>query len=194
VRYPEDHKAAVHDRLLARAAKLVRRDGIARASVARVMASAKMTVGGFYRHFASQDAMVAEALAEALRDVRPLLFQGLDGQSGRAFEHGFVERYLSLHHYGNVAAGCPVAANVSEIARAPGLMSAGSPLGGEVASFMAYMEHRVRPTPNAAARAWLIMACVIGGLALARAQGAERGPRLLATIRTSLLEALDASA
>jgi TetR/AcrR family transcriptional regulator, transcriptional repressor for nem operon len=122
MRYPAGHKEEVRRRLLARAARLVRRDGLARLSVARVMASAKMTVGGFYRHFTTQDAMVGEALAEALRGATPLLFGGLEPLRGRAFERAFVERYLSESHFRNVDGGCPIAANASELARAPSLL------------------------------------------------------------------------
>lgn len=47
------------------ASRLFRRFGVDNVSVADVMKAAGMTVGGFYKHFASKDALVQEALAHS---------------------------------------------------------------------------------------------------------------------------------
>jgi TetR/AcrR family transcriptional regulator, transcriptional repressor for nem operon len=193
----------VRKRLVERASRLVRKDGVARTSVARVMASAKMTVGGFYKHFDSQDALVGEALAEAFRDARVLLFDGIGELSGAAFERALVSRYLSQHHFENVERGCPIAANVSELSRLPRLANA--PLLEEVASLVAFAAQRIRAPlaegspPEAAdldgepihpgsaeARVWLLLSTCVGAMAVARALGKVKGPRVLAAMRQAL--------
>ncbi|MFH5774383.1 TetR/AcrR family transcriptional regulator [Paracoccus sp. NGMCC 1.201697] len=49
-------------RIVETASGLFRRSGVDSVSVADVMKAAGMTVGGFYKHFASKDALVQEAL------------------------------------------------------------------------------------------------------------------------------------
>jgi TetR/AcrR family transcriptional repressor of nem operon len=54
-----------HERILDAAARAVRRNGVAGVGVAEVMKEAGLTHGGFYAHFASRDALLAEALEHA---------------------------------------------------------------------------------------------------------------------------------
>jgi TetR/AcrR family transcriptional repressor of nem operon len=83
------------------ASRLFRERGIGATSVADIMGSLGLTVGGFYRHFESKDALVAEAidLASAETTKAP----------------PSLERYLSEAHRINPARGCPVAALCSEV-------------------------------------------------------------------------------
>lgn len=203
MRYPEHHKADVRERLVELASRVVRRDGVAGSSVGRVMASAKMTVGGFYKHFASHDALVGEALAAALRDARASLLEGTDELSGLAFERALLGRYLSHHHFANVERGCPVAANVSELSRLSAVAS--EPLLAEVRSLHAHVAARVRgagsaqraeedaeAAPTAAeTRAWVLLSTCVGAMAVARALGPRTGPSVLAAMRQALLAETD---
>jgi TetR/AcrR family transcriptional repressor of nem operon len=68
------------------------------------MSSVGLTVGGFYRHFESKDALVAEAIERASQEVAARGPGGLDG-------------YLSDAHRSHPGRGCPVAALCSEVAR-----------------------------------------------------------------------------
>lgn len=52
-------------RIVETAAELFRASGVEAVSVADVMGALGLTVGGFYKHFASKDALVAEAMALA---------------------------------------------------------------------------------------------------------------------------------
>ncbi|WP_229073204.1 TetR/AcrR family transcriptional regulator [Actinoplanes sp. DH11] len=56
------------ERIVATAARLFRERGIGGVSVADVMAEAGLTHGGFYKHFASKDALAAEAVGEAFSE------------------------------------------------------------------------------------------------------------------------------
>lgn len=188
MRYPDEHKGAVRKSILERASLLVRRDGVAGLSVARAMAAAKMTVGGFYRHFASQDVLVGEALAEALRDARARLFAGIEPLEGPAFERGLIERYLSLAHFHERERGCPVSANVSELSRLSDVAIA--PLALEIQSLVDFVSERVCPVPSAKGRASMILSSCVGAMALARALGESEGPRSLKLSREALLAGL----
>jgi AcrR family transcriptional regulator len=182
MRYSEAHKAEVRETLLNHATRLVRSEGVLGTSVARVMGAAEMTVGGFYRHFDSQEALVGEALARAFRASTEVLVEGLP--EGEEFTRGLVHRYLSEAHLANVDAGCPVAANVSELSRLAPL--AARPLLDEVDAFVAESAHA---DGNGKARMWMVLACCVGGVAIARALGDE-GPAVLRSIRKELLSTL----
>jgi TetR/AcrR family transcriptional repressor of nem operon len=64
-RVSQAQAAQNRERIVGTAARLFRERGIAGVSVADVMAEAGLTHGGFYKHFASKDALVAEAVALA---------------------------------------------------------------------------------------------------------------------------------
>lgn len=52
-------------RIVETASRLFRQSGVENVSVAQIMAANAMTVGGFYKHFDSKDALVAEAFTLA---------------------------------------------------------------------------------------------------------------------------------
>jgi TetR/AcrR family transcriptional repressor of nem operon len=105
----EDTQETRH-RIVQAAARLFRERGIAATSVADVMSSLGLTVGGFYRHFASKEALVEEAIELA----------SLQTAKGHANEiAAIVNRYLSDAHRRRPGQGCPVAALCSEAAHEP---------------------------------------------------------------------------
>ncbi|MEZ5913496.1 MAG: TetR/AcrR family transcriptional regulator [Paracoccaceae bacterium] len=64
-----DEKQKTHERILKAASQLFRERGIETTSVADVMKAAGLTHGGFYRHFASKEALVAAAFSHAVDEV-----------------------------------------------------------------------------------------------------------------------------
>lgn len=62
MRYRAEHKQATYDRVFKVPAAAIREAGPRQVSVASVMAKAGLTHGGFYAHFASKDAPIAEAI------------------------------------------------------------------------------------------------------------------------------------
>ena len=92
-------------------------NGISEAALARVMAAAGLTHGGFYRHFASKDQLVLEACSKTLLS----LVAGLELLSnGKPHELALplvVGHYLSHAHRDQPRTGCPLAALGSELAR-----------------------------------------------------------------------------
>lgn len=104
-------------RILESAATEVRRQGIAGAGVADVMSAVGLTNGGFYRHFESKDALVAEACtlaAEGLRERIALAVRERGSGTKLKAATGF---YLSDRHRERSTTGCVLAALGSELAR-----------------------------------------------------------------------------
>ena len=58
-------KEATHERIVGAAARAIRRSGYSGTGVADIMKDAGLTHGGFYAHFASREAMLAEAANQA---------------------------------------------------------------------------------------------------------------------------------
>ena len=58
-------KEVTHERIVEAAARAIRRSGYDGTSVADIMKEAGLTHGGFYAHFASREAMLAEAADRA---------------------------------------------------------------------------------------------------------------------------------
>src|SRR5207237_5782588 len=58
-------KEVTHERIVEAAARAIRRSGYDGTSVADIMKEAGLTTGGFYAHFASREAMLAEAADRA---------------------------------------------------------------------------------------------------------------------------------
>src|SRR5438045_6006388 len=64
-RAPTRSKEATHERIVGAAARAIRRSGYDGTGVADVMKDAGLTHGGFYAHFTSREAMLAEAADRA---------------------------------------------------------------------------------------------------------------------------------
>ena len=115
MRYAPGHNEAARDRILKAASRLFREDGIAAVGLAKIMAEADLTVGTFYTHFKSKDALVRETLLRALQARHEELVHALrDGDLETA-----VRAYLSPEHRDAPGMGCPTAALASEVARHP---------------------------------------------------------------------------
>lgn len=124
----ESKKELTHQRILATAAKIIRRDGFEALAVADVMKQAGLTHGGFYAHFANRDALLAEALAYAGTDSQGVMnnacaLHNLNATASAAQPAStlqkFIELYLSEQHLfaAQSGAGCPVAALGGEFHR-----------------------------------------------------------------------------
>jgi TetR/AcrR family transcriptional repressor of nem operon len=115
MRYAPEHNQAARERIVQAASRLFREDGIAAVGLAKIMAEADLTVGTFYTHFKSKEALLREALLHALRDRHEELKQALE----RGDLEVAVRAYLSPGHRDAPGSGCAVAALGSEVARHP---------------------------------------------------------------------------
>ena len=115
MRYAPGHNEAARDRIVKAASRLFREDGIAAVGLAKIMTEAGLTVGTFYTHFKSKEALVRETLLRALKVRHEELEQAL-----RAGDLEMAVRaYLSPWHRDAPGTGCPTAALASEVARHP---------------------------------------------------------------------------
>lgn len=119
MRYEADRKQATRARMVETAARVLRRDGIAAAGVASLMAEAGLTNGAFYAHFDSKEALVAEAVVAALGETRLAMARKIEQATpGQALE-AVIDHYLDPRHVAHPEHGCAVAAIGPELARRP---------------------------------------------------------------------------
>ena len=64
--YSRAEKEKTHKRIVAIAAKRFRENGLDGVGIADLMKEAGLTVGGFYKHFKSREALVPEAVGSSL--------------------------------------------------------------------------------------------------------------------------------
>lgn len=97
--------------IIAAAARLFRERGVDGVGLSELMSHAGFTQGGFYNHFASKEALIAEVVAAAMveggqdfaeRQRRPLA-------RTKSPLQGHVDYYLSEGHRDDIDHGCPVA-------------------------------------------------------------------------------------
>lgn len=102
--------------ILSSACKLLREKGVAGARVADVMGGAGLTVGGFYAHFASKEALLDEALRRTGKAMRDRLFLRIEEKPLEARGEVVLKRYLSAAHRDEPSTGCALPAVVGEVA------------------------------------------------------------------------------
>lgn len=176
-----------HERIVDAAARAVRRAGYQGVGVADVMREAGLTHGGFYAHFASRDALLAEAVARAGRDSTERMQAWIDQQQARGVDpfRALVQGYLSDTHLVGTEHGCPVAALASDIPRQPPDVQVAS-----VERVRALVRQVHKTLPGASrGDALAIASTLVGALQLARALGDNpEGRAVLNATRHALLE------
>lgn len=107
-------------RVVETAARLFREKGT-HLSVADLMKASGLTHGGFYKQFASKDALIDEATTHAFAELAQLHAAGLERHAGQCDEarQALIDNYLSVEHRDNPADGCPAAALAADMAREP---------------------------------------------------------------------------
>jgi TetR/AcrR family transcriptional repressor of nem operon len=110
MRVSRQEAAANRERIVEAASRLFRDKGLDGVGVDAIMKEAGLTHGGFYGHFASKDALVAEATERAI--ARSSAWQDRLTSLG-----GLAASYLSPRHCADRANGCPVAALGGDLAR-----------------------------------------------------------------------------
>jgi TetR/AcrR family transcriptional repressor of nem operon len=167
-----DNRAA----LVQAAGRLFRERGIDGVGVAEISKKAGLTHGALYAQFPSKEALAAEAFASGLKPGLERMMPDHDGSPAALAD--FLDHYLSIEHRDNLAAGCPMAASASEIARQDKVICKRFTEGFE--QFVAEVERGLGASPVKAEnrqRALAMMAAMIGGVAASRAV-AKTDPKL----------------
>lgn len=189
----QSRSETTHERIVEVAARTLRRNGYGGVGVADVMKQAGLTHGGFYAHFESREALLAEAIERAGRDSAAVMNRRIDTsrERGQSPFRGLVEGYLSENHLSRVEDGCVVAALGSEMPRqSPELLA----LSTQRVRSLIEMVQRALPEGSAPEQAMVIAASMVGTLQLARTMGAnEQGKAMLAATRNALLAQYDSA-
>src|SRR5213595_588625 len=178
-------KEATHDRIVEAAARAIRRSGYDGTGVADIMKDAGLTHGGFYAHFPSREAMLAEAADRAGGEsVAAMERIAATSPPPRALQ-AMMQAYLSKAHVEEVETGCATAALCSEMPRqAPEVRRAATRRIKEMIDFVA----RQSPDwgqPGAHEHALVTVAAMVGTLLLARAVD---DPKLSDALREAALK------
>lgn len=178
--------------VLRAASRLFLEHGIDGISVPAVMAEAGLTHGGFYGHFTSKEALVAEACAKAFEDRRGTYeaVEALSGPDRKTVRAEFIKRYTTKTHRDSIGHGCPSAALSGDVAREGAKSQIRS---AYVAGFNAMVE-RLTPVLSrkrkGAARedALAQIAMLVGAVILARStKGYPVSEEILRSARAALL-------
>lgn len=184
MRYAAGHNEATRQRIVEAASRLFREHGIAAVGLAKIMAEADLTVGTFYTHFKSKEALLRETLRLALQRRREELEQA--ARSGDL--EGAVRAYLSPEHRDAPGAGCPAAALAPEVARHPRAtrQTFASEIAPSLDAVAALLSRRKSKVSRAEAAAFFGL--LVGTLQLARAtlDRAESDAVLEAGVRAAL--------
>src|SRR5438046_7016067 len=177
-------KEATHERIVEAAARAIRRSGYNGTAVADIMKDAGLTHGGFYAHFGSREAMLAEAADRAGAEAVAASARIAGSASPQRALLELVRAYLSRAHVEDIERGCPVAALGSEMPRqAPEVRRAATRRIKEMIDLVA----RQSPDwgqPDAHERALVTVATMVGALILSRAVDE---PRLSDALRKAAL-------
>lgn len=110
-------KDATHERIVAVAARVIRRSGYDGTGVADIMKEAGLTHGAFYAHFASREAMLAEAAGRACAESAAAVADVVAQVPADQALATMLAAYLSRDHQNHAEGGCPLAALGSETPR-----------------------------------------------------------------------------
>lgn len=168
---PKAEKAGSHDRIVRAAAARFRELGVDGIGVADLMREAGLTHGGFYRHFASREDMVGEAIERALQEGGSAIDALM--ASPKATLAQLVDSYLSAAHRDGLATSCAVTTLASDTARSNA--RARSAYARQVGKYLRLLDRLVRGASSTARRKKAItaLATLVGALQMSRAVNDE---------------------
>jgi TetR/AcrR family transcriptional regulator, transcriptional repressor for nem operon len=115
----KEHKQQTRERIVRTAARVFRAEGVHGIGIADLMKQAGLTHGGFYAHFPSKDALVAESCAQGMTESSEQLFAQADAAPPSERLRAIIRGYLSRSHRDTPDTGCVIAALATDVAREP---------------------------------------------------------------------------
>ena len=163
MRMTSERKAETRERILAAAGALFRGHGIDAVGVDAIMHQAGLTHGGFYAHFASKEALVAEVSAAALARSAARWERISQEADPAAALARIVDSYLDPAHVAAAEHGCVLATLGPEISRRqdarPGITSS-------IRRMLDALTHCLPERPRD--RALATLSAMVGAVVLAR--------------------------
>ena len=183
MRHSKKDKAASHERILEVASARMRESGVQGPGVAEIMSAAGLTHGGFYKHFASRDELVAEALAKAFADTEAATASLLEDAADPLA--AFVDSYASIAHCKNPAAGCAIPMLGCDVSRGDDRLRA--VYREQVERYLAHLERLLGPGDDARRRAVVALSSLVGAVLVARAvDDQELAEEILRDVRAAV--------
>lgn len=183
-------KDASHERIVSAAARAIRRSGYAGTGVSDIMKEAGLTHGAFYAHFASRDAMLAEAADHAGAESIARAHEVVSAAPAKRSLEFLIHSYLSQDHLKDIACGCPMAALGSEMPRqSPEVRRVATSRIKEMIDLVAREVQTAEPV-EARKHSLITVAAMVGTLILARA---VNDPALSDELCSAALESLSST-
>ncbi|RMQ41938.1 Transcriptional regulator [Pseudomonas cichorii] len=177
-----DKKAQTRERILDAASAALISRGPEQPSVNEIMGAAGLTVGGFYSHFDSKEALMLEAFNRLLSQRRSAIAQ-MDEQlpcdERRVLLAAF---YLSRKHRDATEHACPLPSTAAQMPHLPEDFQA------VLAEHLELMVAQLSSSPEDADKVLADMSLMVGGLVLARALGSgELSDRVLRAAKSAVV-------
>ena len=191
-RYPRQHKAETRRRILTAADRVMKARGMGAASVDAVMRDAGLTVGGFYAHFPSKEALAQKALLDGMEaSVDRLLAALAPVPDGAPWVRALVDAYLAQADDPALEHACPLTLFLPDVAR--GSREFRNAFAERTRALLDRIAVHFPDVPGMTRRqaALAVYSACVGAVVLARAVAApEARARILAATRTTLERAL----
>jgi TetR/AcrR family transcriptional regulator, transcriptional repressor for nem operon len=113
----QEQKTKTRQQIVRSAVRFLKKKGIADVSVSDVMAEAGLTVGGFYAHFESKDALAEEAVHQGLQERRNLFLNHCDEKDWHERLQCALIGYFTRNHRDDEAGRCPMPMAAVDAAR-----------------------------------------------------------------------------
>jgi TetR/AcrR family transcriptional repressor of nem operon len=120
MRYSKSQKEQTRRRILDEAKRLFRESGAESIGIGELMAKLGLTHGGFYAHFKSKDALVAEACFEIFLDTSAVMLARAQDQPPHKRLEACLDYYLDECHRDQPDQGCAMPTMAAEVARSSG--------------------------------------------------------------------------
>ena len=174
-----------HKEIVSTASAMLRERGILGVGVADVMQAAGLTHGGFYRHFASKEALVAEATSAAFGEILERLEKLAARKGAAAALEDYVSSYLSLGHVNKPSRGCPIPAFGADAGRESAQVRAAFEAG--VDRLLTWIAAGLPCADSErAAKAIELLSLMVGAIVTARASGDDNfSKKILSQARRS---------
>lgn len=191
-RYSVEHKTRTRHRILAAADRVMKAEGVQAASVEAVMREAGLTVGGFYAHFPSKEALAHEAMLMGMEASVERMLANVDQVTDpRAWVRALIRAYLAQIDDADLAHACPLTLMLPEVAR--GDRELRNAFAERTGTLLARIAAHFPDVPGMSKReaALAVYTSCVGAVSLARAMPApEARQRIAATTERMLVRVL----
>ncbi len=184
--HSQAEKAESRKRVLRIAARRIREEGMERPGIADLMKEARLTHGGFYKHFSSRDDLMNQAVALALADGEEKMAHAAEAARD-APRSGLIDAYLSAGHRDAPGTGCALVTLGGATGRgSPDMKEA---YEQQVRSYLAMFGAGPGSSDDERAEAMLTLSAAVGAVLMSRAVA---DPELSDQLLTMVAERLKA--